>query len=333
MGLDSFLIMPMQRLCRYPMFLEELLSMTLVTHSDHPNLVNALNSIKEHVEEANNRAKNIESYAKLEEIEKELESRTGQPLNIASKRCIYREFIDKIEIPIALGRKKAKLKTMYLFTDMIITTYNNGKICVVNEEQILDYSGDKKLKILDIRAVQQDTQIHLNLKGIDTDLHYFLQFKDKEMLMRIWLNYFNDITSTIDGLVDSRKILISEIDLKSPGKKKKYKNRSMRWKRQSAPASPRTLSGLSYNSTNNLGIFNMESKSSGSISGRRSKKRGSLKFRSSQFFSESTDFDLLEKENIELKRKVATISEERDQLKEQLDSALNRIAALTGTEE
>ncbi|KAJ1500786.1 Myosin 10A, isoform D [Coelomomyces lativittatus] len=73
-GLDlaSFLLKPVQRLCKYPLLLKEILKFTPAFHSDETDLVNALNTLNGVVQKVNEGGKFREEQIKLLELHSKL---------------------------------------------------------------------------------------------------------------------------------------------------------------------------------------------------------------------------------------------------------------------
>jgi len=63
--LDSFLLSPVQKICRYPVQLTELLQHTPPAHDDHPHLRTAAESMKRVVRFINERKRKMESVEML----------------------------------------------------------------------------------------------------------------------------------------------------------------------------------------------------------------------------------------------------------------------------
>eukprot|EP01088_Endostelium_zonatum_P021255 TRINITY_DN827_c2_g1_i1.p1 TRINITY_DN827_c2_g1~~TRINITY_DN827_c2_g1_i1.p1 ORF type:complete len:843 (-),score=218.65 TRINITY_DN827_c2_g1_i1:33-2561(-) len=75
--LDSFLIQPLQRICKYPLLLKELVKVTESTHVDYQNLTLSVDKIKEVVDKINERTRQVENVIRMQEIEKTLISKTA----------------------------------------------------------------------------------------------------------------------------------------------------------------------------------------------------------------------------------------------------------------
>ena len=72
--LFSFLIKPIQRICKYPLLLRDLLKSTEESHPDHENLVKSLQKIEEVVAYVNDRKRLAENLQKILDVQKQIES-------------------------------------------------------------------------------------------------------------------------------------------------------------------------------------------------------------------------------------------------------------------
>lgn len=113
--INSFLIKPTQRICKYPLLLQDILKHTPPHHPDHAALTTALEKVKSILDTINERKRVSEASAKLIEISSQLE---GCDVDlIAPTRRLIKEGL----LEIAL-KPKAKPQEMnvFLFNDMIV---------------------------------------------------------------------------------------------------------------------------------------------------------------------------------------------------------------------
>lgn len=72
-SLDGFLLTPIQRICKYPLQLAELLKFTDSSHPDHVPVSNALAAMKEVAELVNERKRRMECLERIAEWQNTIE--------------------------------------------------------------------------------------------------------------------------------------------------------------------------------------------------------------------------------------------------------------------
>ena len=114
-GLDllSFLIMPVQRILRYKLLLEDLNKKTPTTHPDSEGLSEVLEKISVLAHDVNNALKKEENYEKLLRIQKNF---VGNLKNIVVEN---RVFIKEGSL-LKVCRKENKLRHFFLFSDVLV---------------------------------------------------------------------------------------------------------------------------------------------------------------------------------------------------------------------
>lgn len=125
--LMSYMIMPVQRVPRYVLLLNELLKHTVETDEEHKHLVEALNEIKGVATAINDGKKRMESMSLLLEIQQKIK---GAPANLASLVQPHRKLLRKGQVimvtakgkDIQVHTKKEKARVMFLFSDMLLWT-------------------------------------------------------------------------------------------------------------------------------------------------------------------------------------------------------------------
>eukprot|EP00026_Physarum_polycephalum_P000840 Phypoly_transcript_00841.p1 GENE.Phypoly_transcript_00841~~Phypoly_transcript_00841.p1 ORF type:complete len:1276 (+),score=329.63 Phypoly_transcript_00841:96-3923(+) len=115
MLLPDFLIMPLQRICKYPLLLKSLLECTPPEHPDHEALTTALSEMRQLIDMINNRTGIVENIRKLKKLEVLIDN--AKQLNlIKSNRVILRTGIGYIT-------KKGKHKMevcIHLLSDLVL---------------------------------------------------------------------------------------------------------------------------------------------------------------------------------------------------------------------
>lgn len=113
--LNSFLIKPTQRICKYPLLLDDILKHTPEDHPDRQNLQQSLEEMKKILDHINERKRGKEAITRLVELNQKLENcpvvllRPTRRLLIESRLGVYlRE------------NEKQQMMTCLLFNDMIV---------------------------------------------------------------------------------------------------------------------------------------------------------------------------------------------------------------------
>ncbi|KAJ3128324.1 guanine nucleotide exchange factor 9 [Nowakowskiella sp. JEL0407] len=122
-GLDifSFLLKPVQRICKYPLLIREILKHTPPEHLDYGNLVQASNSITKVVDNVNERRRFIENQKLLGNAMSRLEFPDNLPLHsIPTRTFIHEGTLQKSTPPIKSTR------IFVLFSDCLIIAKPTG---------------------------------------------------------------------------------------------------------------------------------------------------------------------------------------------------------------
>ena len=112
---NSFLITPIQRMCKYPLLLRELIKFTDDSHKDKLILQEALNQIQNATKLVNEQKKEFESYVKMLEIHETIDHLPkGFQLITPNRMFIMESTMDKI------SKGKTQERHFYLFNDLIL---------------------------------------------------------------------------------------------------------------------------------------------------------------------------------------------------------------------
>eukprot|EP01087_Luapelamoeba_hula_P023168 TRINITY_DN846_c0_g2_i2.p1 TRINITY_DN846_c0_g2~~TRINITY_DN846_c0_g2_i2.p1 ORF type:complete len:1317 (+),score=424.44 TRINITY_DN846_c0_g2_i2:225-4175(+) len=136
LDLAAFLIKPVQRICKYPLLLRELLKLTAESHSEAVKLTKALDAIKVTIDAINTKSRTFSSTTKVAEIAPKLvmqkktkggKHKGGEQFNLLekpSRRFVSEGPIAKISPKQLLGKKLMwKIDGYYfLFNDLFLFT-------------------------------------------------------------------------------------------------------------------------------------------------------------------------------------------------------------------
>jgi len=155
LSLDAFLIKPVQRVCKYPLLLEELLKKTNPSHKDHKPLSQSLEKVKKIVNEINASNAFRENQQKVADIQKTFVNFfwKDEGLDIIDPTRLYVR-----EGPFSKPHAKKKTFTLkfyhyYMFNDLLVygrlITSKFLPSCAIKLEDIShvrDFVDEKSLK-------------------------------------------------------------------------------------------------------------------------------------------------------------------------------------------
>ncbi|KAL6070881.1 Rho guanyl nucleotide exchange factor [Balamuthia mandrillaris] len=146
--LTDFLIKPVQRLCKYPLLLRELLRHTDKAHADYSALESAYQKIQNVVTSVNTQKQNEEDLEKVAELLNILQGteKFGVQLMVPGRRFIEEGFIEQA---IKSGTGVCEFQTMryYLFSDLLILCESSASAQAQSEEKkVGKHSKGKKNK-------------------------------------------------------------------------------------------------------------------------------------------------------------------------------------------
>eukprot|EP01095_Lingulamoeba_sp_RSL-Kostka_P017771 TRINITY_DN9454_c0_g1_i1.p1 TRINITY_DN9454_c0_g1~~TRINITY_DN9454_c0_g1_i1.p1 ORF type:complete len:392 (-),score=100.20 TRINITY_DN9454_c0_g1_i1:256-1431(-) len=119
LDLKHFLIKPVQRMCKYPLFIRELVKYTPSNHVDYQDLCLAKLKIDEVVNSINEDKKKHENHLKLVDISNSLSWPKKKGLTIVEPT---RSFVKSGEIKKISIKKKSYKAVIFLFNDIILIT-------------------------------------------------------------------------------------------------------------------------------------------------------------------------------------------------------------------
>ena len=193
LNLLSFLVKPVQRLCKYPLLLRELDNATPDDHWDKENIQNAHQVLEDLVTKVNTAQREIEQQEVMRELEMEL-GLGGEDFIL---RTGNRVFLRKGTLmKLAKNHSETRPLTLYLFSDLLITACQVQKTTVLGE--VKTKTELKSIISLDCLFVKDvpDTAMTQNcilLKRTDYKKTYTLYAADKDEK----LGWLNDLMSAV----------------------------------------------------------------------------------------------------------------------------------------
>lgn len=157
LSFNAFLIKPIQRICKYPLLLRELLKYTPEEHPDHAQAKAALEKVQGVVEEVNKKKRDSENLQKILEIQGQISniSELGQSLVKPGRQFLREMTCSKIS-----SQGKTQERHLFLFSDLLVFASSTlfqqkisefkstikGKASVSNSRKIYLYKSAIPLK-------------------------------------------------------------------------------------------------------------------------------------------------------------------------------------------
>ncbi|XP_078258548.1 uncharacterized protein LOC144595217 isoform X3 [Rhinoraja longicauda] len=177
-AIDGFLLTPVQKICKYPLQLAELLKYTTPDHSDYKSISAAYEAMKNVAHLINERKRRLESIDKIAQWQVSIVNWEGQDVLTRSSELIHSGELTKIS-----NQGKSQQRTLFLFDHQLIFCKKD-----MLRRDMLYYNGHVNMD--EIRAVNvedgkdKDFNIHIKngfkLKSPTEEVHLFCAKKPED---------------------------------------------------------------------------------------------------------------------------------------------------------
>ncbi|XP_054478619.1 rho guanine nucleotide exchange factor 4-like isoform X2 [Anoplopoma fimbria] len=189
-SLDGFLLTPVQKICKYPLQLAELLKYTNPQHRDYKDVEAALNAMKNVARLINERKRRLENIDKIAQWQSSIEDWEGEDVLSKSSDLIFSGELSKLSQPQA----KSQQRMFFLFDHQMVYCKKD-----LLRRDMLYYKGRMDMDYMEVIDLEDGKEKDFNisvknalkLRALAGDEVHLLCAKKPEQKQR-WLRAFAD---------------------------------------------------------------------------------------------------------------------------------------------
>ncbi|XP_044147334.1 rho guanine nucleotide exchange factor 4 isoform X4 [Bufo gargarizans] len=189
-SLDGFLLTPVQKICKYPLQLAELLKYTNPQHRDFADVEAALNAMKNVAKLINERKRRLENIDKIAHWQSSIEDWEGEDILTRSSELIYSGELTKF----SQLQSKGQQRIVFLFDHQLVYCKKD-----ILRRDILYYKGKINMDEMEVINLEdgKDKDFNITVKNafklqskVSEDVHLFLAKKPEQK--QRWLQAFEE---------------------------------------------------------------------------------------------------------------------------------------------
>ena len=228
--IETYLLKPVQKICKYHLQLNELLKSTPASHPDHPHVEQALEVMRNVTANINEKKRRIDNLPSIMDLQHSIDNWAGTDILECSTTLLQSGKLYKISKGHSQERK------FYLFDNLLL-------YCKEDALRTLKLKGRITLSEENIVIDMEDDQLHHNNIPLKNAWKIINHVKNKEYIIYTkdaktkhdWMNAFKRERELVEGdELDNFKLTTRELEdavfLKDANKKQKKKNSTARTK-------------------------------------------------------------------------------------------------------